>query len=184
MPGPRPANLKQLRESGWRSRPVKQELRENMIAALVRAKETGEPLFPGIVGYDDTVIPEIVNAVLAGHDMLFLGEKGQAKSRLMRLLARFLDPEIPYLDVPRAVVGGVGGRRSTRIRTSRSPAPARNSSPPPTNPRSRSGGGRVTSVTPSGSPPAPSSPTSSVRSTPRGSPRAPACRWKNRSTSA
>ncbi len=100
MPGPRPINLKQLRESGWRSRPVKQELRENMIAALIRAKETGEPLFPGIVGYDDTVIPEIVNAVLAGHDMLFLGEKGQAKSRLMRLLARFLDPEMPYLEVP------------------------------------------------------------------------------------
>ena len=60
----------------------------------------GEELFPGIIGYDDTVIPEINLALIAGHDMLFLGEKGQAKSRLMRLLARFLDEEIPYLDMP------------------------------------------------------------------------------------
>lgn len=57
-------------------------------------------MFPGIVGYEDTVVPEIVNAVLAGHDMLFLGEKGQGKSRLMRSLVRFLDPQLPYLDVP------------------------------------------------------------------------------------
>ncbi len=105
MPGPRPTNLKQLIESGWQSRTVKQELRANMVAALARQKESGEPLFPGIVGYDDTVIPEIVNGVLAGHDLLFLGEKGQAKSRLMRLLARFLDPEIPSLDVPAALGG-------------------------------------------------------------------------------
>jgi magnesium chelatase subunit I len=90
-----PATLKELRASGWRSRPVKEELRENLTAALAR----GEPLFPGIIGYDDTVIPEIVNAILAGHDMLFLGEKGQGKSRLMRMLSRFLDPEIPYLDI-------------------------------------------------------------------------------------
>lgn len=92
----RSSNLKELRESGWRSRSVKEELRANMIAAL----EKGDDLFPGIVGYDDTVIPEVVNAVLAGHDMLFLGEKGQAKSRLMRLLVRFLDAAIPYLDIP------------------------------------------------------------------------------------
>jgi magnesium chelatase subunit I len=57
-------------------------------------------LFPGIVGYDATVIPEIVNAVLAEHDMLFLGEKGQGKSRLMRELVRFLDPFLPFLDIP------------------------------------------------------------------------------------
>jgi magnesium chelatase subunit I len=61
---------------------------------------SGEELFPGIVGYDDTVIPEINIAILAGHDMLFLGEKGQAKSRLMRLLVGFLDEAIPYLDDP------------------------------------------------------------------------------------
>ena len=96
----RPTTVAQLRASGWRSRPVKSEIRENLISAL----ERGDDLFPGIVGYDDTVIPEIVNAVLAGHDMLFLGEKGQAKSRLMRLLARFLDPELPYLACAEAPV--------------------------------------------------------------------------------
>jgi magnesium chelatase subunit I len=62
--------------------------------------QSGEELFPGIVGYENTVIPEINIALLAGHDMLFLGEKGQAKSRLMRALVRFLDPELPYLDIP------------------------------------------------------------------------------------
>jgi magnesium chelatase subunit I len=88
--------LEQLRHSGWRSRSVKEELRDNFIQAL----RSGEPLFPGIIGYDETVIPEISIAILAGHDMLFLGEKGQAKSRLMRSLVRFLDEAIPYLDIP------------------------------------------------------------------------------------
>jgi magnesium chelatase subunit I len=74
---------------------VKDELRANFLKAL----KAREELFPGIVGYDDTVIPEINIAILAGHDMLFLGEKGQAKSRLMRSLIRFLDPELPYLDI-------------------------------------------------------------------------------------
>ncbi len=89
-------NLKELKESGWRSKTVKEEIRDNLLAALA----AGEELFPGILGYDDTVIPEINLALIAGHDMLFLGEKGQAKSRLMRLLVRFLDPEIPYIDDP------------------------------------------------------------------------------------
>lgn len=92
----RPKTLKELRESGWQSKSVKDELRDNYLIAL-KANET---LFPGIVGYENTVIPEINIAVLAGHDMLFLGEKGQAKSRLMRLLVRFLDEYIPYLDIP------------------------------------------------------------------------------------
>jgi len=87
--------LKDLRASGWQSRSVKDELRSNYIAALAR----GDDLFPGIVGYENTVIPEVSVAVLAGHDMLFLGEKGQAKSRLMRALVRFLD-DVPYLDIP------------------------------------------------------------------------------------
>ncbi len=95
-PTTRPATLKDLRESGWRSRTVKQEIHENFIRALA----AGEELFPGIIGYEDTVIPEINNAIIARHDMLFLGEKGQAKSRLMRLVGRFLDEEIPYLDLP------------------------------------------------------------------------------------
>lgn len=92
----RPTNLEQLRASGWTSKSIKEELRDNFLAALER-KET---LFPGIVGYENTVVPEISIAVLAGHDMLFLGEKGQAKSRLMRSLVRFLDEYIPYLDIP------------------------------------------------------------------------------------
>jgi magnesium chelatase subunit I len=94
----KPASLRELRQSGWLSRPIKQEIRDNFLAALARREE----LFPGIVGYDDTVIPEINIAILAGHDLLFLGEKGQAKSRLMRSLVRFLDPEIPFLNIPGA----------------------------------------------------------------------------------
>jgi magnesium chelatase subunit I len=94
--GVRPTTLAELRQSGWRSRSVKQEVRENFLRML----QADEELFPGIVGYDNTVIPEINLALIAGHDVLFLGEKGQAKSRLMRSLARFLDNEIPYLDIP------------------------------------------------------------------------------------
>lgn len=93
---PKVRTLKELRESGWTSRSVKEEIRQNFIRALAE----GEELFPGILGYDDTVIPEISLAILSGHDMLFLGEKGQAKSRLMRLITRFLDPWLPYLDIP------------------------------------------------------------------------------------
>ncbi len=93
---PLPQTLADLRASGWKSRPVKDEVRENFLRMLA----AGDELFPGIIGYDETVIPEISIALLAGHDMLFLGEKGQAKSRLMRLLPRFLDPFLPYLDDP------------------------------------------------------------------------------------
>ncbi len=92
----KPETLSELRESGWRTRPVKQEIHDNFIAALAR----GDDLFPEIIGFDDTVIPEINNALIARHDMLFLGEKGQAKSRLMRMISGFLDHELPYLDLP------------------------------------------------------------------------------------
>ncbi|MCA9156111.1 MAG: magnesium chelatase [Planctomycetales bacterium] len=98
MPHDKPQNLQQLRESGWVSKTVKQEIRDN----LQRLLAAGDELYPGIVGYEDTVIPEVNIALLSGHDMLFLGEKGQAKSRLMRSLVRFLDPEIPYIDLPAA----------------------------------------------------------------------------------
>ncbi|MGI9177443.1 MAG: magnesium chelatase [Pirellulales bacterium] len=91
-----PTTLAELKSSGWKSRSVKNEVRENFLRML----RDGEELFPGIVGYEDTVIPEISIALLAGHDMLFLGEKGQAKSRVMRLLVRFLDEHLPYLDDP------------------------------------------------------------------------------------
>jgi len=93
---PETTNLKELRASGWTSKSVKYEMRDNLLRMLA----AGEKLFPGIVGYDDTVVPEINLAILAGHDILFLGEKGQAKSRIMRLLTRFLDPWIPYIDHP------------------------------------------------------------------------------------
>jgi magnesium chelatase subunit I len=92
----KPDNLRDLRESGWTSKSVKREMQDNFMRMLSR----GEDLFPGIIGYEDTVIPEINIGLIAGHDLLFLGEKGQAKSRLMRLLARFLDEEVPYLDIP------------------------------------------------------------------------------------
>ena len=91
-----PSNLAQLCQSGWKSKTVKQEIRDNFLRLLA----SGEELFPGVVGYEDTVIPEINLALIAEHDMLFIGEKGQAKSRLMRNLVRFLDEDIPYLDLP------------------------------------------------------------------------------------
>jgi magnesium chelatase subunit I len=91
-----PENLQQLIDSGWESKTVKQEICDNFLVKLA----AGENMFPGVVGYDYTVIPEINIALLSGHDILFLGEKGQAKSRLMRALIGFLDPVVPYLDVP------------------------------------------------------------------------------------
>lgn len=90
----RPRNLAELRNAGWQSKSVKQEVHDNFLQKL----RDGEELFPGIVGYDETVIPELNIALLAQHDLLFLGEKGQAKSRLMRRLVDFLDDAIPYLD--------------------------------------------------------------------------------------
>jgi magnesium chelatase subunit I len=96
----KPSTLAELRSSGWRTKSVKQEIHDNFLARL----QAGDELYPGIVGYDDTVIPELNIAILAQHDMLFLGEKGQAKSRLMRLMASFLDEEIPYIDDPQIAV--------------------------------------------------------------------------------
>jgi magnesium chelatase subunit I len=91
-----PATLRELRMSGWHSKSVKREMYDNFMRMLAG----GEELFPGIIGYDDTVVPEINLGLIAQHDMLFLGEKGQGKSRLMRLLSRFLDETVPYLDIP------------------------------------------------------------------------------------
>lgn len=85
--------LGELRASGWRHRPVKQEMMENMVAKMT----AGEKLFPGILGYEETVIPEIENAVLSGHDILILGERGQAKSRLIRTLLELLDEWMPAI---------------------------------------------------------------------------------------
>ena len=89
----RPATLGQLRESGWVSRTVKEELRRNAIAKI----RAGEPLFPRVLGYEDTVIPQLENALLAGHDIVFLGERGQAKTRLIRSLVNLLDEWMPII---------------------------------------------------------------------------------------
>ena len=100
--------LAELRASGWRSRSVKAELRTNFEHALAASSARGDRgaagLFPGILGYDDTVLPELATAIIAGHDILFLGEKGQGKSRLMRMLPNFLDEWLPYLDIPGCAV--------------------------------------------------------------------------------
>ncbi|MGI4852702.1 MAG: hypothetical protein ACRYF4_01495 [Janthinobacterium lividum] len=92
-----PQTLGELRTSEWTaervSRSVKDELRENLIAKL-RTKET---IFPGIVGYEDTVVPQIVNAVLSRHNFILLGLRGQAKSRILRGLTTLLDPTVPYV---------------------------------------------------------------------------------------
>src|SRR6202044_3530916 len=97
MATPLPTTLGALRASEFTparlARSVKDELRENLIAKL-RAKE---PLFPGIVGYQDTVVPQIVNAVLSRHNFILLGLRGQAKSRILRSLTTLLDPAIPYV---------------------------------------------------------------------------------------
>ncbi len=82
-----------LRRSRYRVLPVREELRKNLVKKLGRR----EPLFPGIVGFDDTVIPQLENAVLAGQDIVLLGERGQAKSRLIRHMVSLLDEEIPVV---------------------------------------------------------------------------------------
>jgi magnesium chelatase subunit I len=89
----KPTTIRALRDSGYTSRSVKQELRDNLIARL----RSGTTLFPGIVGYDQTVVPQIENALLSGQDIVFLGERGQAKTRLARLLVNLLDEEMPAL---------------------------------------------------------------------------------------
>jgi magnesium chelatase subunit I len=85
--------LGDLRRSGRRSRPVRQEIRDN----LVRKLQAGEALFPGIIGYDETVIPQLVNAILSRHNFILLGLRGQAKSRILRALVDLLDDELPVV---------------------------------------------------------------------------------------
>src|SRR6478752_7886343 len=87
----RPATLGQLRDSGHTTRTVKQEIRANLLDRL----RSGETAFPGIVGFDETVLPELESALLAGHDLVLLGERGQGKTRLMRTLAVLLDEWSP-----------------------------------------------------------------------------------------
>ena len=83
--------LGELKHAGYRSRSVREEIRLNLLAKL----RAGKRLFPGLHGYDDTVIPAIENALLSGQDLLFLGERGQGKSRLIRALTELLDEWTP-----------------------------------------------------------------------------------------
>jgi magnesium chelatase subunit I len=87
------STLKELKESGWESLSVKDELRKNMISGI----KTGEKLFSGIIGYDKTVVPQIQHAIISKHDMILLGLRGQAKTRILRSLVQFLDEYIPVV---------------------------------------------------------------------------------------
>jgi len=93
-PSDLPSTLGELRASGWESVPVKAEIRKNA-AARIRA---GEELFPAVLGYEDTVFPQLENALLAGHDVIFLGERGQAKTRMIRSLVSLLDEWMPIVE--------------------------------------------------------------------------------------
>jgi magnesium chelatase subunit I len=90
---PEPETLAELRASGWRPRTVKEELRANLLARLA----ADEPILPTVLGYEETVLPAIENAILAGHDLVFLGERGQAKTRMARLLIGLLDEWLPVV---------------------------------------------------------------------------------------
>src|SRR4051794_14007398 len=90
---PRAATVGQLKETGYRPCSVKDELRRNVIKKL----KAREELFPGIVGYRESVLPQIVNGILSKHDLLFLGLRGQAKTRILRLLPTLLDEWMPVL---------------------------------------------------------------------------------------
>jgi magnesium chelatase subunit I len=90
----RPRTLGELRAAGYETRPVREEMRENLITKIRK----GEELFPGVIGYDTTVIPAIENAILSGQDIIFLGERGQAKTRLARSLINLFDDEIPVVE--------------------------------------------------------------------------------------
>ncbi|MEN9507218.1 MAG: hypothetical protein RI958_3144 [Actinomycetota bacterium] len=88
-----PATLGELKSAGWQSIPVKEEIRRNAVAKIA----AGAPLFSGVMGYEHTVMPQLENALLAGHDVIFLGERGQAKTRMIRSLTGLLDEWMPIV---------------------------------------------------------------------------------------
>jgi magnesium chelatase subunit I len=90
----RPSTIRDLRESGYEVLPIREEMRRNLICRI----ENNQELFPGIVGYEETVLPQIENAILSGQDVILLGERGQAKTRLARALITLLDEEIPVIE--------------------------------------------------------------------------------------
>ncbi|MDP8923798.1 MAG: AAA family ATPase [Chloroflexota bacterium] len=89
----KPSTIGELKSEGYRTRSVKEEMRDN----LIRKIAAGEEIFPGIVGYEESVLPQLENAVLSGQDVIFLGERGQAKTRMARALTNLLDEEVPIV---------------------------------------------------------------------------------------
>jgi magnesium chelatase subunit I len=89
----RPSTLAELRASGWESRPVRDEIRANVVARIAE----GRAVVDGVAGYEETVLPQLENALLAGHDIIFLGERGQAKTRIIRSLVELLDEWMPIV---------------------------------------------------------------------------------------
>src|SRR5262245_30219916 len=88
-----PKTLGELKSSGWESRSIKEEIRGNAIERI----RQGEALFPTVLGFENTVLPQLENALLAGHDVIFLGERGQAKTRMIRSLIDLLDEWMPII---------------------------------------------------------------------------------------
>ena len=97
MDTPRARSLGELKRLGWTSRGVRDEMRANLVEML-RAGKTERDRWPGILGYEKTVLPRIENAILSRHDFILLGLRGQAKTRLLRMLVNFLDPFLPALE--------------------------------------------------------------------------------------
>jgi magnesium chelatase subunit I len=89
----KPSTLGELKVTGYRVRRLRDEMRHNLLDKI----RSGQEIFPGIVGYSQTVIPQLENAIIAGQDVIFLGERGQAKSRIMRQLTNLLDAEVPMI---------------------------------------------------------------------------------------
>src|SRR4030042_1763509 len=87
------ATIGELKKSGYKRQSIREEMRHN----LIEMRKRKDDLFPGIIGFSDTVIPQILNEVISGQDIIFLGERGQAKSRIMRSMVSLLDEEIPVI---------------------------------------------------------------------------------------
>ncbi len=117
MTSERPSTLGQLRSAVAAGRVSRRSVRDELRANLITRLTSREPIFPGIIGYDDTVVPQIVNAILSRHNFILLGLRGQAKSRILRALAELLDdaiPVVPGLRDPRRSAGADLCRRAGR----------------------------------------------------------------------
>ena len=154
--------LGDLRRSVWADAPLRgRSVRDEMRANLVRKLRAGETLFPGIHGYDDTVVPQIANAILARQNLILLGLRGQAKSRILRALTSLLDDAIPVVagseiyDDPFAPISPMRcsfRRNDSALNTCRSPRASETSSPFPSTPNSPATPASMSSFSPSGSP--------------------------------